>query len=250
MLFTRATYIGVDISPRSKSLSYAAIDGNLKMIAMGEGDKNEILAFLGGQQEAVVAMNAPAQANHGFMAQADYREKLIPQPKPGKWTDLRVCEYALIQQDFTVYQTISSSKKAKRWMLDGFQIYGRLKTLGYQTFPGESDLLLIEAIPEVSYAAWLGKQLLPINSLEGRLQRQLILYELGLGVPEPMDFFEEITRFRLLQGELPEDVLYSAGELQALANAYLAWVYSNRKNTIAFIGEEKEGGIFLPKDPI
>ncbi|MEK6222671.1 MAG: DUF429 domain-containing protein [Chloroflexota bacterium] len=250
MLFTRATFIGVDISPRSKSLSYAAIDGNLKIIAMGEGDNNEILAFLGGQQEAVVAMNAPAQPNQGFMAQEDYREKLIPQPKSGKWTDLRVCEYILIQQDILVYHTISNPKKAKRWMREGFQIYKRLQTLGYQITPGESDLLLIEAIPEVSYATWLGKLLLPYNNLEGRLQRQLILYELGLGVPEPMGFFEEITRFRLLQGELPKEVLYSAGELQALANAYLAWAYSNRNNSIAFIGEEKEGGIFLPSATI
>jgi hypothetical protein len=69
--------------------------------------------------------------------------------------------------------------------------------------------------------------LLSRRSLEGRLQRAVILYEEGLQISDPMDFFEEITRHKLLQGVLPVGNIYSFRELDALIMAYLSWMAGN-----------------------
>lgn len=60
------------------------------------------------------------------------------------------------------------------------------------------------------------------RSLEGRLQRQLILVEQGLQLPDPFYFFEEITRHHLLTSNLPLETIHSAVELNALAAATFA----------------------------
>jgi hypothetical protein len=89
-----------------------------------------------------------------------------------------------------------------------------------------------------------GHKLLPRRSLEGRLQRSAILYEQGLPVTDPMDIFEEITRFKLIQGQLPLDGLPTSRELDALVAAYLAWLVVNRPRQTqaqgAFVLPEKE----------
>jgi hypothetical protein len=49
--------------------------------------------------------------------------------------------------------------------------------------------------------------------------------------------FEEITRYKLIQGILPLENLPSSRELDALAAAYLAWMIFNRPAQIAATGE-------------
>lgn len=58
------------------------------------------------------------------------------------------------------------------------------------------------------------------RSLEGRLQRQLVLCDHGVHLPDPFSFFEEITRHHLLTSDLPLDTIYSVAELNALAAAF------------------------------
>lgn len=80
-------------------------------------------------------------------------------------------------------------------------------------------------------------KLLPHRTLEGRLQRTAILYQLGLPLTDPVDMFEELTRFKLIQGILPLDKLPSSRELDALVSAYLAWISINRPARIVATGE-------------
>jgi hypothetical protein len=82
--------------------------------------------------------------------------------------------------------------------------------------------------------------------LEGRLQRQLLLHEHNLPVIDPMDLFEEITRFRLLKGELAINNVLSTGELNALTAAWLAWLAVNEPEKIQKFGVAEEGEIYLP----
>jgi hypothetical protein len=146
-----------------------------------------------------------------------------------------------------VYKTPRKAKDAKGWVQIGFSLYEHLGDLGYQPYPtGKGDRRLFEVVPEACYHAWLGQKPLAKRSLEGCLQRQLVLYDLGLDIPDPMLFFEEITRHRLLQGVLPEDELYKAAELQALAAAYVAWLIANRPEEVNLVGDEDEGQIALP----
>jgi len=82
------------------------------------------------------------------------------------------------------------------------------------------------------FLALCENELLPRRSLEGRIQRALILHGEGLQIPDPMNFFEEITRHRLMHGILPMENLHSPKELDALIAAYVAWMTVNRPKQI------------------
>jgi hypothetical protein len=82
-----------------------------------------------------------------------------------------------------------------------------------------------------------GHRLFPRRSLEGRLQRCAILYEQGVRITDPVDMFEEITRYKLVQGILPMENLPSSNELDALVTAYLAWLAANRPQQTVMQGE-------------
>jgi predicted RNase H-like nuclease len=73
------------------------------------------------------------------------------------------------------------------------------------------------------------------------------LYERGLGIKDPMDFFEEITRYKLIKGIWPTELLYAPEQLDALAAAYTAWLAVNKPEHISMIGDLKEGRIVLPE---
>ena len=82
-----------------------------------------------------------------------------------------------------------------------------------------------------------GAKLLSGRTFEGRIQRLLILYEEGFQIPDPMDFFEEITRHKLMQGILPVENLYSARELDAMVAAYIGWMTYNRPKQVNLQGD-------------
>ena len=88
-----------------------------------------------------------------------------------------------------------------------------------------------------AYHEWLGQNPLPRRSLEGRLQRALVLYDQALRIEDPMEIFEEITRFKLIKGVFRLENVYASKELDALAAAYLAWMVVNRPERIVVNGE-------------
>ena len=91
------------------------------------------------------------------------------------------------------------------------------------------------------FREWIGQPPVSRRILEGRLQRSLILYEHGLRIKDPMDVFEEITRFKLIHGTFRIENVYSSKELDALVVAHLAWMSVNRPDQVAL----KEG-LLLP----
>ncbi|HSL28461.1 MAG TPA: hypothetical protein VK900_04615 [Anaerolineales bacterium] len=105
---------------------------------------------------------------------------------------------------------------------------------------GDSKQLLMTNAHDC-FQALIGQKPLSRRSLEGRLQRSAILYEQGLQIKDPIDVFEEITRFKLMQGILPLEDVPSPKELDALAVAYVAWLAVNRPGQIVL-----RGGFVLP----
>ena len=95
----------------------------------------------------------------------------------------------------------------------------------------------LETNSQECFRALSGHVLFPRRSLEGRLQRTAILYEEGLRIKDPVDMFEEITRYKLIQGILPLDELPTPNGLDALVAAYLAWMSLNRPGQIVPRGE-------------
>jgi hypothetical protein len=109
---------------------------------------------------------------------------------------------------------------------------------GFQPYPGKNSARqLFETDAQECFRALIGGHPLPRRTLEGRLQRSAVLYEQGLQINDPMDLFEEITRYKLVQGILPLEKLYSSRELDALVAAFLAWMTVNRAGQIALKGE-------------
>lgn len=247
MLFTNMSFIGIDPTAGQRPFSYAALDHECQLLAIGQGSLEDVLAFVAGQHQCHVSVCAPRQPNLGIMARPEVRENLSPPPRPGRWTNFRLVEYLLCQHNITTPQTRAQVDSCPNWMQMGFTLHNRLAKLGYQVYPSPgSQHQSIEIYPHASYTTLLEIAPLPKYSIEGRIQRQLALYEQNINLPDPMRLFEEITRHRLLQGILPLDELYTPGELDALAGAYTAWLAATKPDQITLLGDADEGQIALP----
>ncbi len=247
MFYDHPTFIGVDPTAGEKPVVYAAIDHELRLLALGQGNLDDTLAFAAGQRQAVLAVCAPQRPNTGVMTRPDIRENLQPIPHPGRWENFRLADFLLRQHNIAIPRTPADESDCPNWMKNGFLLFRRLEELGYQCFPGkEAARQFLEVYPYAIYTVLLDVLPFPKHSLEGRLQRQLALFEVDLEIPDPMRFFEEITRHRLLKGVLPFDELYTAAELDALAAAYTAWLAANHPEQITLLGDPDEGQIVLP----
>lgn len=247
MFASHPTFIGIDPTAGHRPFTYATLDGDLRLMALGAAGIDEVLAFMAGQRQAFVGVCAPCRPNQGFMANPEVRESLTPPPRPGRWTGFRVAEYQLRQHNISSPQTPANESDCPAWIRMGFALYRRLANFGYQPFPANESLLQwLEVYPHASYCTLLGITPFPKNTLEGRIQRQLVLHNLHLHIPEPMDFFEEITTHRLLQGILPLKYIYTPAELDALVAAYTAWLVANQAEQISTLGHPQEGQIILP----
>jgi len=247
MLFNDTTFIGIDPTAGKRPIAYAALDQDLRLLALDEGKIDEITAFVGGQQAAYVAVTSPQKANQGLMRRDDIREKLKPVPRPGRWLGYRVAEYQLRQLKINTMRTCSVEQKCPKWVQTGFEFYKRLESMGYQKYPAEdSSSQILEVYPHAVYTTLLGQKPFGKTSLEGRLQRQLILHNQGLDVPDPMRVFEEITRYRILKGTLELEGLFTAPKLDALASAFTAWVAATSPAEVTLLGHPDEGLIVIP----
>jgi hypothetical protein len=247
MFFTVSTFIGIDPTAGKRPFVYAALNGNLQLLALGQGEMNDVLAFVAGQRQARVAVCAPRRPNQRLMEKAEVRDQLSPPPRPGRWINFRLCEYQLRQHNISSPRTPAQEKNCPNWMRMGFNLYRRLEGLGFHSFPSpETDHQTLEVYPHACYTALLGQTPFPKTTLEGRLQRQLILYEQKINIPDPLRFFEEITRHRLLKGILPLDDLYTPGELDALVAAYTACLAANHPEQVTVLGHPDEGETYLP----
>jgi hypothetical protein len=163
------------------------------------------------------------------MDRAEVRDRLSPPPRPGRWRNFRVVEYQLRQHNIYIPQTAAQAEDCPRWMQQGFILYQRLKHLDYRP---------LEHLPFTKH------------SLEGRIQRQLVLYKCDLNIPDPMYIFEEITRHRLMQGILPIEDLYQVEELDAMVAAFTAWMAGTQPDQVSMLGDSREGQIVIPTPEI
>ena len=247
MFYDHPTFIGVDPTAGEKPVVYGAVDHELRLLALDRGNPDDILAFAAGQRQAIIAVCAPQRPNIGIMAKPEVRESLHPVPNPGRWENFRMADYMLRQHNISIPQTPSDETNCPKWMKKGFLLFRRLEELGYQCYPEKgAERQFLEVYPHAVYTVLLGVLPLPKHSLEGRLQRQLALFQADLEIPDPMRFFEEITRHRLLKGVLPFENLYTTAELDALAAAYIAWLAANHPEQITLLGDPGEGQIVLP----
>jgi hypothetical protein len=247
MFFTEPSFLGIDPTAGRKPFAYAALDNQLHLTALGRGNLDDVLAFSAGQHQAIVAVCAPRRPNQHLMERPEVRDSLSPPPHPGRWMNFRLVEYLLRQHNISCYKTPSDEKACPNWMKMGFTLYRHLERMGYQPYPSQgSALQWLEVYPHGSYCSLLGRVPLPKNTLEGRIQRQLVLYQRKIGIPDPMELIKGITPQRLLEGTWPMDNLYSPGKLDALVAAYTAWQAANHPKQITALGDASEGLVILP----
>lgn len=247
MYFSGSSFIGIDPTAGRKPFAYTSLDSDLRLTALGRGSLEEVLAFTAGQREALVAVCAPRRPSQRLMSRSQVRDRLIPPPRPGRWMDFRLVEYLLRQHRISCYQTPADEQACPNWMKMGFLLYQRLEQMGFQSYPTpEATMQWLEVYPHASYCTLLGHVPLAKRSLEGRLQRQLVLHRHQVGLPDPMEVVKRLDARHILQGSLPTSKLYTTGELDALVAAYTAWQAASHPTEITLLGDASEGVVVLP----
>jgi hypothetical protein len=245
MLFTPHAFIGIDPTAGRSPFTFAALDDERNLLALSEGELEDVLTFVGNFPAATVAVNAPSKVNAGLVRKRLEKQTLTPHSLRG--ADLRLAEADLRARGISVGATPSREETCPGWVQLGFALYKRLAKMGFKQHPHEgAELLWLETHPHACFTALLGQIPLPKPTLEGRLQRQIVLHDAGLRVKDPMDFFEEITRHRLRLGVLPMDLIYHPEQLDALAAAFTAWMSVTRPSETMQLGAKEEGFVVLP----
>ncbi len=245
MLFIDSVFVGVDPTSGHKSFTYAALDRGLNLVALSEGEMEDVMAFLGGQESAIVAVNAPSHVNHGLVRKNLEKQSLTPHILRG--VDMRVAEHELRERGIAVSGTGARESLCPAWVQVGFGLYRKLSKIGFKPYPEEgASHQWLETHPHAAFCVLLGGSPLQKSTLEGRLQRELLLYENGMRIKDPMDFFEEVTRHKLMRGILPMELVRMPGQLDALVAAYTAWLAAEKPNEVTRIGHKQEGFITLP----
>lgn len=243
-----SVYIGIDVGNGPRPVTFVALDEEQIPQAIGEGDIHDALAYAAGQTgPALTAVNAAARPNKGLLAREEVRRTLSAPPPKNKWNQLRLVEYELMQVGISIPETPASPDRGLPAVRRGFSLVARLEELGYQPFPDESaPRQWIETNADAAFWSLLGVAPLAAGTLEGRIQRQLVLSDEQLRVPDAMEFFDEITRFKILASRLPVQNIFSQPEINAWMAAHLAWLAANEPERTQRFGDPEEGVVFLP----
>ena len=242
---TKPIYMGIDPSGGITPFAYAGLDGDCQLVMQGAGDADLVFRMLSDQDNIVVAINAPRNTNTGLVR--GIFEKQNPSLGHMRGADMRLAEYELRQRGIHISPTPSRPTSCASWVQVCFDFYRKLEGIGFKYFSAEGgNRQFLETHPHATYCALLGQVPLPKPTLEGRLQRQVVLYEHSVGIKDPMEFFEEITRHRLLKGSLPYELIYNSEELDAMAAAFTAYLALTRPSQVMGVGDKQEGQILLP----
>ena len=243
-------YIGVNPTGNERAIVYVALDDNLHVMKVGVDSVDAIVEHVGGYSQAMCAVAAPMGPNKGLLAEPDYRSRVGLPPATKSYLNFRMCEYELRRRGISVRGTSQDPARIPGWITVGRKFYEALRARGFVEHPRPGARQMCEAHPDGGFAVLIGKVPYPRGSIEGRLQRQLVLYEEGLELPDPMDLLEEFTRHRLLTGEVDVSDLHEHPTLNALVCAYTAFLLKREPQNTSAVGDPAEGVIILPSSVI
>ena len=239
-------YVGIEPNAGIMPLVFAAVNRQLELIALKTGEIDDVVDFLGKHENVIAAINAPSGLNRGVVRSRLQSE--LSEQHQLRGVDLRQAEFELKRRGVNITGTPSHVDHCPAWMQVGFDLYKRLKELKFQSYSnGSAGHKFLETNPHACFFMLLNRNPLPKQSLEGRLQRQMILHYCGLKITDPMEFFEELTSYKLLLGDLPMDMIFPAEHLDALAAAYVSWLTGNDSEQLQKLGDPAEGEIYFPK---
>jgi hypothetical protein len=242
-------FVGIGPTSGQRPIHYAIVDGDLKAQALEATDLEGMLAFIAGLESPVVAIGSPQGPNREQMKRPQIRRRFNLRPDGETWAKWRVGEYELRRRNIRMYNTPSNKKDAPGWIQTGYELYGRLSKLGFEFIQPQHQAQprsMLEVLPHACYSVLLERRPFLKSTLEGRLQRQLVLFLEGMSVPNPTEILEMIGQDHLLSGHLPIDSLYSPEQLDTLIAAYTAFLAVTKPERISQVGDPKEGWITLP----
>ena len=240
-MLTTSAFIGIEIASGRHPFIYAALDDQLNLLALTSASLDDLLAFVGNFPSATVAVGAPSQLAHGGTRKRPAKESPLAE------SEGRAAERELRASGILVPKTPARLDFCSSRVRLGLTLYKRLEKMGAHAYPSDGNSCKwLETNSHAAFCAMLGQIPMHRRLLEGRLQRQIVLYDAGLQIPEPMDFFEELTRHHLLTGQLPTEPLYSPDELDALAAAYTAWMAAKHPGETTRLGAGEDGYLILP----
>ncbi len=232
------TYIGIDVQAGPKPYFYSAMNPGLEMIACGHGRLPDVIAYLAGQSSALVAVNGPVCLPHDSV-----QIGLFEAGEAGG-SVTRSGDRELDASGFHDLAVPEHTKKIPLWVERSLEMAEALRRLEYSMDTGSR--LYFETQSDAAY--WLATGAMPYDSrsLEGRLQRHLLLWEFGLTVKDPMSFLEEFTRFRLRTSQVPLEKILPGYELRAMIAASTAWLLDNHPDRVRHFGAVNAGEVILP----
>lgn len=244
MFLSDSVFVGIDPTSSHKSFTYAALDRSLNLISLADGELDDVTAFLAGISSAMVAVNSPLGVSRGLVRG---KTRMMFKSLKTRASGFRMAELELRERGIAVSGTPSTVSACPAWVQAGFSLYRKLEKIGFKKYPAEDQpRQILETHPHAAFCVLSGGVPQPKPSLEGKIQRQLMLYEAGVRIKDPMDFFEEITRHKMIKGIWPLDMLYLPEQLDAISAAYTAWLAFHKPENITAVGDPKEGMIVLP----
>lgn len=241
----RPVFAGIDLTAGKRPVDFALLDEKLQLLDLSTRPLDEVLHEVETHAQIAVAVDAPARVSAGLLSRPQVRRQLGLTDGSARWANHRVAEYELRRRGLNLYVTPRSQSKAPAWMRQGFAAYRRLSASGFALGAQEVPPLrwAFEVYPHASFAGLLGHVPFPKAALEGRVQRQLVLYREGLQVTDPLLALEELTAHHLLAGRLELDGLLDHDALDALVAAFTAWLAWVRPERVTWVGHPADGHI-------
>jgi predicted nuclease with RNAse H fold len=239
-------YIGVDPTAGRRATTYVVLDEQLGILQCRSGLAEEVIAAILAYPVAVCAIDAPGSPNKNLLATPHYRTGIGLEPNRDNYATYRVSEYELRRRGIYVTNTPADTHRLSDWVIEGWRLYDQLRAAGFADYPAAGPRRLFETYPYAAFTVLVGSRPYPKTGLEGRLQRQLILFDMGVGVPDPMLALEELTEHRLRTGQLHLTSLHTHDELDALVSAYTAFLLDHQPENVIAVGDPAEGQILIP----
>src|SRR3990172_6842414 len=113
MLLPKGIFVGINPASRRRPVRYAALDRDLRVVALDQGEIEQVLAFIGGAETSVVGVNAPQSLSKGLLQKTEIRVQFnLPADGRG-WREWRVCEFELRRGEIRPPSSTRREKKAK-----------------------------------------------------------------------------------------------------------------------------------------
>jgi len=224
MSIPQRIFVGIDLTAPRRAYTSVALDGERRLLARNQGGLRDTLGYLAGLDSCVVVLNAPLQ--------------------PG---GAEVSDF-LAARGIELAGAAVNDAAPPAWMRRSFGLANKLGEMGFRTRSGEDAArILLETNSEAGFWSLLGHIPYEARSFEGRVQRQLILHQAGLRLPNPVDLFEDITPRRVLQNLLPMDQIFAAVELSAGMAALAGWLAYQRPQEV--LCPDESSAFVLPVRP-